>query len=78
MGLLQFLFDYMGDWMINYKQMKMQFNDPEYCNELKHTLSPVITKREVGARKITVKKGKREGDFSFFIFFTWFFLMKIC
>lgn len=52
--------------MINYKQIKMQLNDPEYCNELKPTLSSMITKGEVGARRIIVRKGKREGDFSFF------------
>lgn len=55
--------------MINYKQMKMQLNDPEYCNELKPTLSSMITKREVGARRIIVRKGKGEGDFSFFFSF---------
>lgn len=70
MGLLQLLFDYMGDCMINYKQVKMQLNDPEYCSELKLISSSIITKREVGARKVTVRLKEKGILVSFFpVFF---------
>lgn len=73
MRFLQFLFEFMGDWMVNYKQMKMQLDNPEYCNELKPSLSFMITIREVGARKAKVKKGKREENFNFFFFLSFFY-----
>lgn len=49
--------------------MKMQLDDPEYCDELKPSLSFMIIKEEVGGRK-HLERVKEKGILIFFpVFF---------